>query len=70
MPKVLITGSSSGIGALSAHYVSKVAIRGMMRKKAVIVPGFTIKCMRLLSKILPEAVSVRIMYKIQNAKKI
>lgn len=65
-----VSGSNLGIGALSANYVSKVAIRGMMRKKAVIVPGFTMKCTRLLSKILPEAVTVRIVYKIQEAKEL
>lgn len=64
-----VSGSTLGTGALSAQYVSKVAIKGLMRKKAVIVPGFTMKCMRLLSKILPETISVKILYKIQRAKK-
>lgn len=65
-----VSGSNLGAGALSAEYVSKVAIRGLFCKKAVIVPGFTMKCMRILSKILPDTISVKILYKIQRAKKI
>lgn len=65
-----VSGSNLGAGALSAQYVSKVAIKGMLCKKAVIVPGFTMKCMRFLSKILPDAIAVKILYKIQKAKKI
>ena len=65
-----VSGSNLGAGALSAQYVSKVAIKGMLCKKAVIVPGFTMKCMRLLSKILPDAIAVKILYKIQKAKKM
>lgn len=65
-----VSGSYLSAGALSPEYVSKVAVRGMMNKKAVIVPGFTMKFMRLLSKILPDTISVKILYKIQRAKKI
>lgn len=64
-----VSGSDLGKGALSADYVAKLAIGGMMKNKFCIVPGFTMKCTRLFSKILPEALTVRVLYKIQKSKK-
>lgn len=64
-----VAGSNLGKATLSAAYTAKVAVRGMMKNKAVIVPGFTMKCTRILSKILPESLSVRVVYNLQKAKK-
>jgi len=64
-----VSGSDLGKGALSAELVAKLAVKGMMKNKFSIVPGFTMKCTRFLSKILPEALTVRVLYKIQKSKK-
>lgn len=56
------------IGALSAKEVANIGIKGMMRGKRVIVPGFGIKCTRLLSKIVPDFIAEKIVYRIQKSK--
>ncbi len=64
-----VSGSDLGKKALSPDHVAKLGVNGMMKNKFSIVPGFTMKCTRFLSKILPEALSVRVLYNIQKAKK-
>lgn len=61
-------GVNFGIGALTAKRVAAEAVGGMFKKKAVIVPGFSIKCTRFLSKIVPDCICERIVYRIQKAK--
>ena len=64
-----VSGTNLSLGAISAQYAAKAAVSGLMKKRAVIVPGFMMKCARVLSKLVPEAVSVRILYNVQRAKK-
>ena len=64
-----VSGSNLGKGTLTADYVAKKAIRGTLKNKAVIVPGFTMKCSRFVSGLLPEVFSARILYRLQKAKK-
>ncbi len=64
-----VSGSNLGKKALSAECVAKTAVSGLMSGKKVIVPGFAMKCSRFLSKIVPESLSVRMLYKIQKSKK-
>lgn len=64
-----VSGSNLGKKTLSPDYVAKLAVKGMMKNKFSIVPDITMKCTRFLSKILPEALSVRVLYNIQKAKK-
>lgn len=61
-------GVNFGIGALSAKRVAAAAVSGLFQKKSVIVPGFFIKCSRFLSKITPDCIAERIVYRIQKAK--
>ena len=63
-----VAGVNFGIGALSAKKVAEYAVKKMFKKKLIIVPGFTIKCTRFLSKIVPDCISERLVYKIQKAK--
>jgi len=63
-----VSGSDLGKKALDAETVARVALKGTFKGKAVIVPGFVMKCSRFFSKFIPEAISVRILYKIQKAK--
>lgn len=64
-----VSGSNLGKKVLSADYVAKVSLSGLMKGKGVIVPGFTMKCSRVLSKIAPESLTVRMLYRIQKSKK-
>lgn len=64
-----VSGSNLGKKTLSPDYVAKRAVNGMMKNKFAIVPDITMKCTRILSKILPEALSVRVLYNIQKSKK-
>lgn len=63
-----VAGVKFGIGSVSAEYAAEKAIRGMLRGKAVIVPGAGIKITRLFSGIIPGTLSSRIVYKLQKAK--
>jgi len=64
-----VSGSNLGKKAFSPQEVASIAIAGMMKNKSVIVPGFTMKCSRVLAKIVPEGLSVRLLYNIQKSKK-
>lgn len=64
-----VAGVKFGIGSISAQYAAKKAISGMLRGKAVIVPGFGIKVTRLISGIIPGTASSKIVYHLQKAKK-
>ena len=61
-------GVHAGPGALSAHVVAEYAIKKMFRKKLIIIPGFTTKLTRIISKLLPDCLSERIVYQIQKKK--
>ena len=65
----VVSGSNLGKGTLSTDFVAKTAVKALFKNKFMIVPGFTMKCSRILSKILPEAISVRVLYNIQKSKK-
>lgn len=64
-----VAGVKFGIGALTAKAVAKKAVSGMFSKKLVIVPGLGIKCTRFLSKICPDFLAERFVYRIQKAKR-
>ena len=65
-----VAGVKFGIGALSAKAVAKKAVSGLFSKKLVIVPGFGIKCTRFLSKICPDVLAEKVVYRIQKAKEM
>lgn len=56
------------IGMQTSEFVANYAIKKMFEKKKVIVPGFGIKCMRIMSKIAPEGITARVCYKMQHKK--
>lgn len=63
-----VAGVKFGIGSISAEYCAKYALSKAFKNKTVIVPSITIKATHLLSKILPSAITTKIVYKIQKAK--
>lgn len=56
------------VNALSSENVAKYAIDQMFKRKTVIVPGFIMKCARVLSKITPDKILLSAAYRIQNSK--
>ena len=53
---------------LDSDYVAKYAIDKMLAGKFIIVPGLQIKMLRLLSKITPDSILVKMVYNSQKRK--
>lgn len=53
---------------LTSKYVSKYAIDKMFEKKLIIIPGFGMKCNRILSKIVPDKLISKVIYRSQKRK--
>lgn len=53
---------------LSSEYVAKYAIDKMLNNKFMIIPGFFIKCTKILSKITPTFILEEFCYHIQVSK--
>ena len=64
-----VSGSNLGKKALSAETAAKKAVFGMLKGKKTVVPTLTMKLTRILSKIIPDGLSVRMLYNIQKAKR-
>lgn len=56
------------VGALTAEYVADKAVKGLLAGKKCVTPGFLIKCTRVLGKLMPDALSARFVYNIQEKK--
>ena len=57
------------IKALSSEYVAKYAIDKTLKGRLVIVPGMKIKILRILSKLSPDKLTMKIIYQNQKRKK-
>ena len=64
-----VAGVKFSLKGLDSDYVAKYAIDRMLRGKFVIIPGFTIKLLRVLAKIIPDSILVRFVYKSQRRKR-
>lgn len=63
-----VAGVSFSLRGMDSDYVAKYAINKMLKGKFIIIPGFTIKLLRVVSKIVPDSVLVRFVYKLQRRK--
>lgn len=54
--------------ALSSEYVAKYAIDKTLRGKLIIVPGFQVKLLKILNKISPDKLTMKVIYKNQTKK--
>ncbi|SDO01532.1 SDR family NAD(P)-dependent oxidoreductase [Acetanaerobacterium elongatum] len=59
-------GKSDIKGAMSAQKVAQAAFKGLMRGRAVIIPGGWNKAAVVMSKVLPSCISAAIVERIQN----
>ena len=54
---------------MPSEYVAKYAINKTFKGKLVIVPGIKIKILRVLSKISPDKLTMKLVYRNQTRKK-
>lgn len=53
---------------LSSEFVARYTVKKLEKNKFYIIPGFSIKCVKLFSKITPTVVLSKISYKMQRRK--
>ncbi len=63
-----VANVSFSIGMQTSEFVANYAISKMFENKKIIVPGFGIKLMRIMSKFAPEGITARVCYKMQHKK--
>lgn len=64
-----VAGVNFSVKPYSADYVAKYAIDKMFKKKAVIIPGFKMKCVKFFGRFISDNKLMSIAYKIQKKKK-
>jgi hypothetical protein len=63
-----VAGVRFSLRGLSSEYVAKYAVKKLLTGKEVIIPGFSIKCIKLFSKIVPDKLLIEIAYHTQKSK--
>lgn len=61
-------GITDGKGAITPELAAKKAVEGMLRGKKIVYPNFSTKLLVCASKLLPEALTSKIVYKQQLKK--
>lgn len=56
------------ISSLTSEYVAKYTVKKLLKNKFYIVPGFTIKCVKFFSKIVPTPILAKCSYHMQKKK--
>ena len=64
-----VAGVSFSLKGMDSDYVAKYAIDNMLKNKFIIIPGISIKILRVLSKIVPDSLMVRMVYNSQKRKR-
>ena len=63
-----VAGVNFSLKGMDSDYVAKYAIDKMLDNKFIIIPGISIKLLRLLSKIVPDSIMVKMVYNSQKRK--
>ena len=63
-----VAGVRFNLKSKSSEYVAKYAVENLLKGKFNIVPGFTIKCAKFFSKIIPDCLMVKMCYHMQEKK--
>lgn len=53
---------------LTSEYVAKYTIKKLKQNKFYIIPGFSIRCLRYMAKIIPDITLSKFAYKMQKSK--
>ena len=64
-----VAGVKFNLSSKTSEYVAKYAVSKLLKGKFNIVPGFTIKCAKFMSKITPYFIVAKICYHMQEKKK-
>lgn len=64
-----VAGVKFNLSSKTSEYVAKYTVEKFLKGKFQIVPGFTIKCAKLFSKIVPDIILVNACYKMQERKR-
>ena len=64
-----VAGVSFSMKPLTSKYVAKYGIEKMLKGKRTILPGFTNKCLHVLSKLGPSTIAMNSVYNNQKRKK-
>lgn len=64
-----VAGVKFNLSSKTSEYVAKYAVSKLLKGKFNIVPGFTIKCAKFMSKITPDFIVAKICYHMQERKK-
>lgn len=59
-----VSGADFKVKSLTSEYVAKYAIRKMKKGKFIIVPGISIKLLRPITKIIPNNIIKKFVYKV------
>ena len=65
-----VAGVKFSLKGKSSNYVAKYAVDKLLLGKHIIIPGLGIKMLRIISKILPDWIMVRMVYNSQKRKGI
>ncbi len=63
-----VAGVKFSLKGMNSDYVAKYAIDKMIKGKFIIIPGFSIKCLKFVSKIVPDCLLVRFVFWAQKKK--
>ena len=63
-----VAGVKFSLKGMNSDYVAKYAIDKMIKGKFIIIPGFSIKCLKFVSKIVPDCLLVRFVFRAQKKK--
>ena len=64
-----VAGVDFSLTAVSSEMVAKCAIKGLQKKKFYIVPGMKISFLRIISRLVPRSLLVKLVYFQQKKKK-
>lgn len=57
------------LSSLTSEYVAKYAIKKMLKGKFIIIPGLKIKLLKFITKITPNNITTKFVYKMQEKKR-
>lgn len=64
-----VAGVKFNSTALSSQYVAKYTVKQFFKGKFNIIPGFSIKCVKFFSKIIPNNIMAKMCFMVQTRKK-
>jgi short-subunit dehydrogenase len=62
-------GGHFQLASITSEYAARCAVKGMLRKKMIIIPGIQMKLMRFFERFTPEKLLLRISYHVQVKEK-